>query len=626
MQLKRLIVSLILPTHRTHPAPLMLCFIPGFDLIDDTMLCPTERNDLKEFYDSAKGREWTEDSNWTDPHTGHCEWYGITCNDANSTIKLELPGNGLSGTLTPHLSNLSSLEVLDLSNNDIKVRHATTQAICEISLDAFLFLNSNVFVILVSFNQGSIPTEIGLLSNLINLRLSYNEFTGNGTNFGTLQRLKLIHLHGNRLSGIIPKMYLDFEVEEDVANYAFISDCGQPSDFNPSLVCTECTMCCKIVALSVPFDSTIYSLTLYCLCLCLLGNNEGYCVPEMDTFPASTYKEPWHLVALFLGCVIGASFVLYLAFVLREKCQHRNIPSIAIQAQSFTDKDENYAMEHLGEDSVYRFFLGTSQWGWFIVAATIITQIFLLYVFVEGSKRDPSDGKVDMVYTWKCTRDQETCFDTNDLNELGWFAFIILMAAHLLKDGISGLKMIKYSGKTRLGRFVRIRLFIGGTILTLITAFTVYVSSIYNKAIATSKWSLAIDEYMYDCDLVIISLPPYIGNTEIITNSVVILFICDLDELLYGVLMVCNRRWVKRILMSREEDDKSDSEVFIRFDRLNAKLVGEVASLKEELRMLNQRVELLLEHSPGLAVTRMDKEEDEFMRFLSSDLKSVQVS
>ena len=205
VQLKRLIVSLILPTHRTHPAPLMLCFIPGFDLIDDTMLCPTERNDLKEFYDSAKGREWTEDYNWMDPHTGHCEWYGITCNDANSTIKLELPGNGLSGTLTPHLSNLSSLEVLDLSNNDIKVRHATTQAICEISLDAFLFLNSNVFVILVSFNQGSIPTEIGLLSNLINLRLSYNEFTGNGTNFGTLQRLKLIHLHGNRLSASYQK-------------------------------------------------------------------------------------------------------------------------------------------------------------------------------------------------------------------------------------------------------------------------------------------------------------------------------------------------------------------------------------------------------------------------------------
>lgn len=349
-------------------------------------------------------------------------------------------------------------------------------------------------------------------------------------------------------------------------------------------------------------------------------------MPEMDTFPASTYKEAWHLVALFFGCVIGASFVLYLAFILREKYQHRNIPSTVIHAQSFTDRDEKYAMEHLGEDSVYRFFLGTSQWGWFIVAATIITQIFLLYVFVEGSKRDPSDGKVDMVYTWKCIRDQETCFDTNDLNELGWFAFIILMAAHLLKDGISGLKMIKYSGKTRLGRFVRIRLFIGGTILTLITAFTVYVSSIYNKAIATSKWSLAIDEYMYDCDLVIISLPPSIGNTEIITNSVVILFICDLDELLYGVLMVCNRRWVKRILMSREEDDESDSEVFIRFDRLNAKLVGEVASLKEELRMLNQRVELLLEHSPGLAVTRMDKEEDEFMRFLSSDLKSVQVS
>jgi hypothetical protein len=46
------------------------------------------------------------------PHIGHCEWYGVKCNDANNTVELELPSNGLSGTLTPNITNLSALNSL----------------------------------------------------------------------------------------------------------------------------------------------------------------------------------------------------------------------------------------------------------------------------------------------------------------------------------------------------------------------------------------------------------------------------------------------------------------------------------------------------------------------------------
>ena len=35
---------------------------------------------------------------------------------------LDLANNGLSGKLTAKIANLSSLEILDLSDNDIKVR------------------------------------------------------------------------------------------------------------------------------------------------------------------------------------------------------------------------------------------------------------------------------------------------------------------------------------------------------------------------------------------------------------------------------------------------------------------------------------------------------------------------
>ena len=91
------------------------------DLLNDTKLCPIERNALKSIYSAAKGQEWTRDRMWLDPYTGHCSWYGVECNDLNKTIKLELPNNGLSGTLDKDIEKLNSLEVLDLSDNDIKV-------------------------------------------------------------------------------------------------------------------------------------------------------------------------------------------------------------------------------------------------------------------------------------------------------------------------------------------------------------------------------------------------------------------------------------------------------------------------------------------------------------------------
>ena len=133
--------------------------------------------------------------NWIKPHIRHCDWDGITCDDANNSIKLELQSNGLSGSLTQNISKLRSLEV--------KVRHVTIHdTILVMKLLAFLFIFVFVVVFLVTIQPGLISTEISLLSNLTHLRLSYNDFTGKvGTNFTTLQGLKLIHLNRKRLSG-----------------------------------------------------------------------------------------------------------------------------------------------------------------------------------------------------------------------------------------------------------------------------------------------------------------------------------------------------------------------------------------------------------------------------------------
>ena len=118
---------------RSSPAPLSLCSTGRTDLKNGTLLCPTERNALKAFYQSAKGNEWTNNSLWLDEYESHCEWHGVTCycekeevncSEANSDLNvysLTLKSNSLSGNLNKNIGQLSSLAVLDLRDNDIKV-------------------------------------------------------------------------------------------------------------------------------------------------------------------------------------------------------------------------------------------------------------------------------------------------------------------------------------------------------------------------------------------------------------------------------------------------------------------------------------------------------------------------
>ena len=83
-------------------------------------MCPPERTVLDEFYQSAKGGEWTESQYWSKQQNDHCSWHGVTC-EGGFVVKLILANNGLSGKLNSRISELRSLEVLDLNDNNIQV-------------------------------------------------------------------------------------------------------------------------------------------------------------------------------------------------------------------------------------------------------------------------------------------------------------------------------------------------------------------------------------------------------------------------------------------------------------------------------------------------------------------------
>jgi len=456
------------------PAPLDLCFSEGFDRINDVMMCPPERNALREFYYSTKGQEWTESTNWISQYKSHCSWYGVSCDDSNKTVTLDLRSNSLSGKLSEGIGVLRSIRHLDLGDNDLK---------------------------------GSIPTEIGLLSKLSYLRLSYNKFIRTmPREFQELSQLEFIHLHGNSISGMIPFP----QDAQALANQAsFISDCGVPSMFEQTLRCENCTMCC---------------------------NSQNECFP---TEPTELQKSGFvgyldFTWAFFLG-LIGGCCILHLASFMYGEYQDRvrarsmNILPSALPRVADGERDNKYALDAIGNDSVYMFFLGTSWWGWGFALTTLTCQIAILYVFVLGSEFDLTNDISDLVYTFRCPKDTDSCGDTSDLDWRGWLAFAILMGAHLLKDMINGSKMIVLSAKKRHSTHKRLRFFFGGMFLIFTSLFALFVTSIYNKAIATS-------------------------NTSIIENAVIVLFVTDLDEMLFRVLMSINPRWV-----SKDETETGDT-------------------------------------------------------------------
>eukprot|EP00804_Cyclotella_cryptica_P031053 CCRYP_015964-RD/>CCRYP_015964-RD protein AED:0.43 eAED:0.43 QI:317/1/1/1/1/1/6/323/172 len=93
------------------------------------------------------------------------------------------------------------------------------------------------------------------------------------------------------------------------------------------------------------------------------------------------------------------------------------------------------------------------------------------------------------------------------------------MMSHLAKDIVNGLKLINMSTKEWHHRNRRIRYFFGGVCLVLISAFAIYATTVYNIAIARS-------------------------NPELIASAVIVLFITDVDEQIYGFIETACPRWL----------------------------------------------------------------------------------
>ena len=170
-------------------------------------------------------------------------------------------------------------------------------------------------------------------------------------------------------------------------------------------------------------------------------------------------------------------------------------------------------------DSVYCFFLTKNAMAWIVHFVTALAQILLLSLFVFAL-----NDKSEWRYPEFCPKTSLTCDDEKINSIFGWILFSIVVITHLGKDLV----------KSVLQQFLGVenkdlQLIISGLTLYYLTMFAVVASFFYNVVLAAS-------------------------DVELITNTVVLLFINDIDEKLLEILQVIFPAWTNDLLDQVKEN------------------------------------------------------------------------
>ena len=155
----------------------------------------TDRAALVALYNATGGANWTHNTNWLS-NRPIGEWQGVTTDNDGRVTQLTLGETNLVGSIPAELGNLSNLSGLYLYRNrlsgEIPSELGNLSSLKRMSLDR---------------NQlsGEIPSALGNLSNIERMRLQNNQLSGEiPSALGNLSNLTVLDLWKNHLSGEIP--------------------------------------------------------------------------------------------------------------------------------------------------------------------------------------------------------------------------------------------------------------------------------------------------------------------------------------------------------------------------------------------------------------------------------------
>lgn len=192
---------------------------------------PHERAALIALYNSTNGDNWTNNAGWKTPplYTDgfampgtEISWIGISIS-LDHVISISFFKNQLNGSIPPELGNLSNLAYIKIYTNQLS--GSIPSQLGNLSNLMELTLNSNKL-------SGSIPSELGNLNSLIFLRLYDNQLEGSiPSQLGNLNNLVELTLNSNKLRGEIPSSFLNLT---RIANLDVSYNCLSASD--PALI------------------------------------------------------------------------------------------------------------------------------------------------------------------------------------------------------------------------------------------------------------------------------------------------------------------------------------------------------------------------------------------------------
>lgn len=175
----------------------------------------SDRDILLAFFKATGGVTWRNNDFWSSKaHV--CDWFGVACSDGH-VIMVNLPSNGLSGTVPSEIYSLERLQVLRLNENpDLttafnNIANAKTLQDLSISgtkIGSLKGLEQAKSLSALDMShcslKGKFPSEVSSLENLRHLSLSNNTMTGDLPTISQLRYLRELNLSHNRHSGNLP--------------------------------------------------------------------------------------------------------------------------------------------------------------------------------------------------------------------------------------------------------------------------------------------------------------------------------------------------------------------------------------------------------------------------------------
>ncbi|MXW09885.1 MAG: hypothetical protein F4X47_01545 [Gammaproteobacteria bacterium] len=154
-----------------------------------------ERAALMALYNATGGTHWHRQGNWNTAGSIR-SWQGVSTSSRGFVTGLVLSDNNLSGTIPPEIGNLTQLTQMDLEDNELT--GPIPPELGDLPQLRRLVLGANELT-------GTIPPELGRLSQLTMLDLGRNSLSGTiPSELGRLPRLDSLLLHRNELTGPIP--------------------------------------------------------------------------------------------------------------------------------------------------------------------------------------------------------------------------------------------------------------------------------------------------------------------------------------------------------------------------------------------------------------------------------------